>query len=165
MANLAAVTALAGPGDLICQDKLNHASLIDAARMSGAHVRTYPHLRLDKLERLLGAAPENERSHKFIITDAVFSMDGDTADLAALADLASRYNAILVVDEAHATGVLGPTGAGLAEAQGVSHGVDVSISTASKALGSLGGIITSPHREAVIETIVNRGRAFIYTTG
>ncbi|MEX0655620.1 MAG: 8-amino-7-oxononanoate synthase [Phycisphaeraceae bacterium] len=168
MANLAVLTTLAGPGDLIALDKLTHASLIDAARATSADVRTYPHLHLPKLERLLArhvARPTPHASRpprRFIVTDAVFSMDGDTADLPALADLADRYDALLIVDEAHTTGVLGDTGAGLAEAQGVAHRVPITISTASKALGGLGGLVTAPR--PVIDTLVNHARSFIYTT-
>jgi len=164
MANLAALTALASSDDLVCLDKLCHASLIDAAHHTGAAVRVFPHGNLDKLARLL------ERSHtadhavrrRFIVTDSVFSMDGDCADLSRLCDLRDRHDAILVVDEAHATGVLGPTGAGLAEHDGLADRVDVSIATASKALGSLGGIITAS--QLVIDTIINSARSFIYTT-
>jgi 8-amino-7-oxononanoate synthase len=163
MANLAVLTALARPGDLLCLDRLDHASLIDAARASGATVRTYPHLDTAKLARLLARhhrdAPDARR---FIVSDSVFSMDGDCADLPALADLAEVHDAVLVVDEAHATGVLGADGSGLAAAQGVADRVHVTISTASKALGGLGGIVTSS--AAVIDTLVNRGRPLIYTT-
>jgi len=178
MANLAVLTSLAGPGDLVCLDKLDHASLIDAARLSGAQVRTFPHGQLAKLERLLkqhmaqatarkrqGAASQlkNRRPRRLILTDAVFSMDGDVANLPALCVLAERYEAILVVDEAHGTGVLGETGAGLCEAQGVSRQIPVVVSTASKALGGLGGIVTG-HR-LLIDTLINTARSFIYTTG
>ena len=175
MANLAALGALAGPGDLICMDKLNHASLIDAARASGATVRTFAHLNYDQLERILhraycskpggpgiGAHTAAGAGKTFIVTDAVFSMDGTVAGLPRLVDVAVRFDAMLIVDEAHATGVLGPTGAGLAEHQGVADRVDVVISTASKALGGLGGIVSA--RQVVIDTIVNCARAFIYTT-
>ncbi len=158
-ANLAAVTALVRPGDLVLMDKLNHASLIDAARLSGATVRVFPHLGYAKLQRLLEAATA---PRKLIVTDAVFSMDGDCADLPALCELRDRSGAMLLVDEAHATGVLGATGAGLAEHQAVAGHVDVTVSTASKALGSLGGLITA--EQLVIDTIVNHARAYIYTT-
>lgn len=195
MANLAVLTALAGSGDLICLDKLNHASLIDAARASGAVVRCYPHLDTVKLERLLAhharngtrrrgpsagrhrearLEPDNrpppmpsagraERApRRFIVTDSVFSMDGDVADLPALCELADRYEAILVVDDAHGTGVLGASGAGLCEQQGVSDRVGVVVSTASKALGGLGGIVTAAR--PIIQTLVNRAHPLIYTT-
>jgi 8-amino-7-oxononanoate synthase len=188
-ANLAALTALAGPGDLICLDKLCHASLIDAARASGAEVRTYPHLKTNKLQRLLQrhnsanasthacdlAPPLSDQSsiinhqsqitlppRRFIVTDSVFSMDGDTADLPALCDLAEQYNAVTIIDEAHGTGLLGDTGAGLSEAQGVIDRIHVTISTASKALGGLGGIITAA--QPIIDTIINHARSLIYTT-
>ena len=159
MAAMAALTSLAEPGDLLCLDKLCHASLIDAARASDATVRVYPHRNLDKLERLLDRAAARR---KLIVTDSVFSMDGDCADLPALCDLRDRHDAILIVDEAHATGVLGETGSGLAEAQGVADRMDVVISTASKALGCLGGIVIGP--QVVIDTLVNAARSFIYTT-
>lgn len=169
MANLAALTALAGPGDLICLDKLNHASLIDAARATGAQVRSFPHLNYTKLQRLLANSEiRNQKSEiarpprRFIVTDAIFSMDGDAADLPALCDLADRYDAIVLVDEAHATGLLGDTGAGLCEAQGVADRVHAVVSTASKGLGSLGGIVTAS--QPIIDTLINRARSLIYTT-
>jgi 8-amino-7-oxononanoate synthase len=159
MANLAVLTSLAAPGDLVCIDKLNHASLIDAAQFSGADVRVFPHRQLDKLKRLLERSTARRR---LIVTDSVFSMDGDCADLPALCELRDRYEAVLIVDEAHGTGVLGTTGSGLAEEQGVSGAIDVTISTASKALGSLGGIVTA--RQVVIDTLINSARPFVYTT-
>jgi len=178
MANLATLIALAGPGDLICLDKLCHASLIDAARASGAEVRTYPHLQTDKLHRLFarhasinacGLASDQRLSgdvartpRRFIVTDSVFSMDGDCADLPTLCDLADEFDAVMVVDEAHGTGLLGETGSGLCEAQGIADRIHVTVSTASKALGGLGGIITAS--QVVIDTIVNRARPLIYTT-
>jgi 8-amino-7-oxononanoate synthase len=179
LANLATITSLAQPGDLICADKLCHASLIDAARASGATLRIFPHLGYDKLRRLLSrtsdlaemidsletspALNKDDRpARKFILTDSIFSMDGDAADLPALCDIADEFDAILIVDEAHGTGVLGQTGAGLCEAQNVADRVDVVISTASKALGSLGGIVTAS--QEVIDTLINRARPFIYTT-
>ncbi|MBB6431181.1 aminotransferase class I/II-fold pyridoxal phosphate-dependent enzyme [Algisphaera agarilytica] len=166
-ANLAVLTALPQPGDLICQDKLNHASLIDAAKYSAAEVRTYPHShgppdhrKLARLlERHLAESPEATR---WIVTDSVFSMDGDTADLPGLCELAQRYDALVVIDEAHGTGVLGETGSGLAEQLGVSEHILITISTASKAMGSLGGIVTGDR--AVIETLINRARPLIYST-
>lgn len=161
MANHAGVTSLVGAGDRVFIDKLVHASLIDAARASGATLRVFPHLGYAKLERLLAGAQAESR-RMLILTDTVFSMDGDTADLPALCELRDRYGAILLADEAHATGVLGPTGAGLAELQGVAGHIDVTVSTASKALGSLGGIITASR--LVIDTIINNARSFIYTT-
>jgi 8-amino-7-oxononanoate synthase len=164
-ANLAVLTTLGGPDDLIVMDKLVHASLIDAARASEARVRTFPHLNLERAEQLIA---RHIHGRCFLVTDSVFSMDGDCADLPALCDLADRTQASLIVDEAHGTGVLGQDGSGLASAQGVSERVyacgtgGVVVSTASKALGSLGGIITADR--PVIERIVNTARPFIYST-
>lgn len=164
-ANLAVLTTLAGPGDLVVMDKLVHASLIDAARASGAEVRTFPHLNLERAEALLERLAEGKR---FLVTDSVFSMDGDCADLRGLCDLADRSHAVLVVDEAHATGVLGHDGGGLVSELGLTDRIyqcgagGIVVSTASKALGSLGGIITAT--KPVIDLIVNKGRPFIYST-
>ena len=166
-ANLGLLTAVAGPGDLIVQDRLNHASLIDAARQSGATVRTMPHGAAGraKAARLLAAhATASRNARRFLVTDSVFSMDGDTADLPSLLELADRQNAHVIVDEAHATGVLGTTGGGLVEAQGVGthRRLLAVVSTASKALGGLGGVVTGPR--VLIDTLINRARPFIYTT-
>lgn len=164
-ANLAVLTTLAGKDDLIVMDKLVHASLIDAARASRAEVRTFLHLQLERAEQLL---QRNTAGRRFIVTDSVFSMDGDCADLPALCDLADRYNACLIVDEAHGTGVLGQNGSGLAEEQGVAKRIytagtgGIVISTASKAMGSLGGLITADR--PVIDLIINQARPFIYST-
>lgn len=164
-ANLAVLTTLAGPDALIVMDKLVHASLIDAARASEAQVRTFPHLDLNRAEQLL---KRHTTGRRFLVTDSVFSMDGDCADLPALCDLADRYNASLIVDEAHGTGILGPDGSGLASAQGVAKRIyscgtgGVVVSTASKALGSLGGLITADR--PVIDLIINKARPFIYST-
>ena len=165
MANLALITALARPGDLVCLDKLVHASLLDAARLSGANFRTYPHLDLDRLDRLIARwrSQAQPQARALVVTDSVFSMDGDTADLPSLANLCDRHAAALIIDEAHGTGVLGPTGAGLAELQAASDRVAATVSTASKALGGLGGFVTGS--EAIIETVVNRARPFIFSTG
>jgi 8-amino-7-oxononanoate synthase len=184
MANLALLSTLASPGDLICVDKLCHASLIDASKASGAQLRAYPHRNYRaKLERLLNqhqsqqtdsvaqAEPpdhtdqpnqSDRAARRFIVTDSIFSMDGDAADLVLLCDLADQYDAMLIVDEAHATGVLGQTGAGLCELQDVGHRVDVVVSTASKALGGLGGIVSG--KKTLIDTLINFARPFIYTT-
>lgn len=164
MANLAVLTALAGEGDLIVQDKLNHASLVDGAKFSGATVRTFPHLGYDKADRLLSDGASFRR--KFLVTDSVFSMDGDVADLRRCADLCAAHGATLVVDEAHGTGVFGATGAGVIEELGLADHPAIKdgvvVSTASKALGGLGGIVTASR--AVIDTLVHKGRPFIYTT-
>lgn len=164
MANHAVLTSLAGDGDLICLDKLNHASLIDAAHASSATVRVFAHRQYEKAARLLARHQQEhgDRRQRLLVSDSVFSMDGDVADLPTMADLAERYQAILVIDEAHGTGVLGDDGSGLAQAQGVVGRVDVTVSTASKALGGLGGIVTAD--QPVIDALVNFARPFIYTT-
>jgi 8-amino-7-oxononanoate synthase len=165
MANLAAITTFAGQRDLIVSDKLNHASLLDAAKFSGAAHRTFPHRRYARAAELLArAAPENDAespAQKFLVTDSVFSMDGDLADLPAASALADQHNALLLLDDAHGAGVLGPTGAGLADLQNVSD-IPLTVGTLSKALGSLGGFIAGP--QAVIDTLINSARPFIYTT-
>ena len=158
-ANLAALAALAGPDALIVLDKLDHASIIDAAFRTRAEVRVYPHRDLRKAERLLAMA---DGRRAIIVTDSLFSMDGDLADLPALVELKHRYGALLVVDEAHATGVLGEHGRGAAELLGVEAGIDVTVGTLSKALGGIGGFIAGPAE--VVELAVNRAGPFIFTT-
>jgi 8-amino-7-oxononanoate synthase len=160
LANLAAVRSAAGDGDVIFMDKLCHASLIDAARCSGAEIRVYPHKRYERLERLLSRYAS--KSRRVIVTDSIFSMDGDVADLVALVEIKKRWNAALIVDEAHATGVLGEFGRGAAEMLGVEDEIDVSVGTLSKALGGIGGFITGGR--TLIDFLINTARSFIYTT-
>ncbi len=180
MANLAVLTTLAGPLDRIVSDKLNHASLLDAARWSGADHRTFPHRNLTRAKTLLArpAAPAVGRSQpsaapyhlvppargtrSFLVSDSVFSMDGDVADLAALSVVAESAGALLVVDEAHATGVFGEHGRGIGELAGVENHIAASVGTLSKALGSIGGFVCGS--QALIDTLVNEARSFIYTT-
>jgi len=162
MANLAVLTTFAGEGDLIVSDKLNHASLLDAARFSGAQHRTFPHRHYERARELLARPTPAEGGRRFIVTDSVFSMDGDVANLPALCAVAEETGALVILDEAHATGVLGPRGAGLAEAQGVESRVALTVGTLSKALGSLGGFVAGPR--AAIDTLINSARSFIYTT-
>jgi 8-amino-7-oxononanoate synthase len=160
MANLAAVRAGAGPGDHIFSDALNHASIVDAARLSGATIRVYSHRNYDHLERLLQGAPETGR--RLIVTDSLFSMDGDLADLPRLVEIRRRYGADLCVDEAHATGLYGREGRGIAEMMGVERDIDITVGTLSKALGGMGGFISGA--QVLIDYLVNTARAFIYTT-
>jgi len=157
--SLAAMRALAGRGDRIVVDKLCHASLIDGARASRAELRVYPHLNLAKAKRLL---TDGRAGRRVLVPDSVFSMDGDAADLPAMANLAEQTGAILVIDEAHATGDLGPRGAGLSELQGLSPANHITVSTASKALGGLGGIVCGP--VVLIDYLANVARPFIYST-
>ena len=160
-ANLVAIGALAGEGDLILCDKLDHASILDAARSTTATVRSYAHSDLARAEHLLD---RHRAAHKrcLIVTDSLFSMDGDVAPLRDLVELKERFDARLLIDEAHATGVLGEHGRGAAELAGVEDRVDVVVGTLSKALGALGGFVAGP--TALIDVIRNTGRSFIYTT-
>jgi len=159
-ANLGVIAALAGPGDLIFSDKLNHASIYDGIKLSGAHLQRFPHRDLERLEKLLLKAGGARR--RLIVTDSVFSVDGDLAHLSGLVDLKERHRAWLMIDEAHATGVLGPRGGGLAEALGLTSRVDIHLGTFSKALGSLGGYVAGDRR--LIDYLHNRARSFIYST-
>lgn len=160
MANLGVITALLGQGDVIFSDRLNHASIMDGIKLSGATLHRFPHRDMNQLEKILQQTPGRKR--RLIITDSVFSVDGDLAPLWELVALKERYGAWLMIDEAHATGVLGPGGAGLAQALGLAAGVDVHMGTFSKALGSLGGYVAGERR--LIEYLHNKARSFIYTT-
>ena len=160
-ANVGTVSALVGPGDCIFSDALNHASLIDGSRLSRAEVLIYNHCSADDLERKLASRPAVRR--KLILTESVFSMDGDLAPLRDIAFLAGKYGALLMADEAHATGVFGPTGAGCIEALGLAHRVDIQMGTFSKALGSLGGYVAGSGD--LISYLIHHARSFVFTTG
>jgi 8-amino-7-oxononanoate synthase len=160
MANLGVISALVGPGDLVFSDRFNHASLYDGIKLSGAALARYPHRDMGKLEELLQKAPAGKR--RLIITDSVFSVDGDLACLKELVTLKERWGAWLMIDEAHATGVLGERGAGLAEALRLTSSIEVHMGTFSKALGSLGGYVAGSR--GLIEYLHNRARPFIYST-
>ncbi len=161
LANLGCLTALASRGDAIYADKLNHASLIDGAELSRAtHVR-YRHNDLDHLESLLKQGASYRR--KLIVSDAVFSMDGDCAEVAGLVELKDRYGAMLMLDEAHSGGVLGPGGAGLSAAHGLAEHVDVHMGTLSKAFGCYGAYVAG--KRPLIDYLVNRARSLIYSSG
>ena len=160
MANVGTISALMGPGDVIFSDRLNHASIYDGIKLSGAALQRFPHRDLNRLEQLLRQAGAARR--RLIITDSVFSVDGDLAPLTDLAALKARYGAWLMVDEAHATGVLGAKGGGLAEALGLTREVDIHLGTFSKALGSQGGFVAGDRR--LVDYLHNRARSFIYST-
>jgi 8-amino-7-oxononanoate synthase len=158
-ANAGVPAVLVGRGDAIFSDVLNHASIVDGALLSRAELVRYRHLDVGELDGLLAASAARR---KLVITDAVFSMDGDAAPLADLADLCERHRAMLYVDEAHAVGVLGPTGAGLAEAAGVEDRVDVSMGTLGKGLGAFGAYVAGEDR--LRELLLSRARSFVFTT-
>jgi 8-amino-7-oxononanoate synthase len=161
LANLAAVTALSGPGSLVVSDEANHASVVDACRLSRARVVVVPHADVAAAARALRERPE-ERA--LLVTDAVFSVSGRLAPLAALHEAAREAGAVLVVDEAHALGVIGARGRGAAAAAGIAAEPDVVLTaTLSKALGSQGGVVLGP--DAVRDHLIDTARPFIFDTG
>jgi 7-keto-8-aminopelargonate synthetase-like enzyme len=162
MANLAAVTSLAGPGDAVVVDRLCHASILDAVRLSRARLVTFRHNDAASLAEKLSTGRACRR--RLVVTESLFSMDGDVAPLAELARVAREHGAMFVVDEAHATGVFGRSGAGLVEEQGVARDdVTATVGTLSKSLGGLGGFISG--RREVIDLVVNRARPLMFSTG
>ncbi len=160
LANLGVIPALIGRNDLILADRLCHASLIDGCRLSGADFRVFRHRDADHLESLL----KRRRSHRrtLIVTDGLFSMDGDLAPLAELAALAKRYDAALYVDDAHGTGVMGATGRGTLEALAVEDDIPFHMGTLGKALGSSGAYVVGSGE--IIDYLLNTARSFMFTT-
>ena len=157
------IPALVGKEDVVILDKLCHASLIDGAKLSGAALRVFPHNHFGKLEsHLEWARRERPDARVLIVTESVFSMDGDRAPLRALVGLKRRFSALLLLDEAHAVGVIGANGRGLAAEENLTRAVDVHMGTLSKALGVSGGYICGSH--SLIEWLVNRARSFIFST-
>lgn len=160
MANLGAITALAGKGDVIISDELNHASIIDGCRLSRAETRIYRHKDTEQLKEILRQARGHRR--RLIVTDSVFSMDGDIAPLPEITALAEEYGAMVMVDDAHATGVLGVRGAGAADYFRLEGKIPVQMGTLSKALGSFGAFVAGSRE--LIDFLTNRARSFIFST-
>jgi len=184
-AALGVIAAVLSKEDIVILDKLVHASIVDAARLSGAHIRVFPHNDLNRLESILAwankreAAPEDgsagerdssapmpaafkRRRRILVVTESVFSMDGDHAPLREILQLKEKYGACLMVDEAHATGLYGPRRSGLAEHLGVGAQIEIQMSTLGKALGSSGGCICGSRK--LIDLLVNRARSFVFST-
>ncbi|WP_242345514.1 8-amino-7-oxononanoate synthase [Anaeromyxobacter terrae] len=158
-ANAGVPAALVGRDDAVFSDVLNHASILDGCLLSRAELVRYRHCDVEELADLLA---RTRARRKLVVTDAIFSMDGDAAPLRELADLCDRHGAMLYVDEAHAEGVLGPRGGGLAEALGVADRVDVHMGTLGKALGAAGAFVAGERR--LVELLVTRARTFVFTT-
>jgi 8-amino-7-oxononanoate synthase len=157
-ANMGGIAALAGPDDLIVSDAANHASLIDGCRLTRARIAVYPHADVGAAARALGQSGPFRR--RLLVTESLFSMDGDAAPLAALADLATKHDAIFIVDEAHALGIAGPGGRGLAAAANLTP--DVLLGTLGKAFGAAGGFVTGSR--TLCDYLTNRARTFVFTT-
>ncbi|MDD3654953.1 MAG: 8-amino-7-oxononanoate synthase [Desulfotomaculaceae bacterium] len=159
-ANFGVIQALVNRGDVVLSDELNHSSIVDGCRLSRAEVKIYRHKDMEHLEKILGQTKEYRR--RLIVTDGVFSMDGDLAPLPDIVKLAGQYDAFVMVDDAHGTGVLGRSGAGTAEHFGLEDKVQVQMGTLSKALGSAGAFVAGTRE--LIEYLRNKTRSFIYST-
>ncbi|RMF20407.1 MAG: 8-amino-7-oxononanoate synthase [Deltaproteobacteria bacterium] len=162
-ANVGVISTLASRGDLILSDELNHASIIDGCRLSRAETAVYRHCDTDHLRELLAGQAARRARRTIVVTESVFSMDGDRAPLADIVAAAREFGAEVMVDEAHAAGVIGPRGAGLAAEQGVTDEIAVHVGTLGKALASFGAYVAGSAR--LIELLVNRARPFVFTTG
>ena len=160
-ANAGTVAAILDKQDVIVSDRLNHASIIDGARLSRAEIRVFEHKDADHADALLQESKADGR-RQLLVTDGVFSMDGDIAPLPALVEVAERHGAIMMIDDAHASGVLGTGGAGTVDHFGLHGRVDVQVGTLSKAIGVLGGFIAGGHE--LIEWLQNRGRPYLFST-
>lgn len=158
-ANLGVVSALGGDGAAVFSDELNHASIIDGCRLARAAIHVYRHADVEHLDELLVSS---KSSRRIVVTETVFSMDGDVAPLVELAEVCERHGAIFVVDESHATLVFGKRGSGIAEDLGVAERVDLHIGTLSKAIGSQGGFVATSDR--MREYLLNVARAYVFTT-
>ena len=159
-ANAGTVSSLLGRDDVIVSDELNHASIIDGARLSRATIKVFPHRDIDAARSILAALPRTQRT--LLITDGVFSMDGDLGPLPALCDLADEFGCIMMVDDAHASGVFGRQGRGTIDHFGMHGRVDVQVGTLSKALGALGGYVAGSR--SLIDFLHRRARPFLFST-
>ncbi|MGZ8565749.1 MAG: glycine C-acetyltransferase [Actinomycetota bacterium] len=160
-ANAGTVAAILGKEDVIVSDRMNHASIIDGARLSRAQIAVFEHRDAEDAERRL-IETRREGSRQLLVTDGVFSMDGDIARLPDLVEVAERHGAIMMIDDAHASGVLGTGGAGTVDHFGLHGRVDIQVGTLSKAIGVLGGFIAGPPH--LIEWLQNRGRPYLFST-
>jgi glycine C-acetyltransferase len=160
-ANAGTVAAILSKEDVIVSDRLNHASIIDGGRLSRAEIKVFPHKDVDAADALLAETSRPGR-RQLLITDGVFSMDGDIAPLPGLVEIAEKRGAIMMIDDAHASGVLGTGGAGTVDHFGLHGRVDIQVGTLSKAIGVLGGFIAGPNH--LIEWLQNRGRPFLFST-
>lgn len=160
-ANVGINSSIAGKGDVIFSDKLNHASIIDGMRLSEAKFFRYPHKNMEALEKLLKRERGNY-NNAVIVTESVFSMDGDIADLQKLVELKKKYNCILILDEAHAFGVFGENGLGVCEELEILPEIDLLVGTFGKAIGSMGAFVTG--KKVLIDFLINKARSFIFST-
>jgi glycine C-acetyltransferase len=160
-ANAGTVSAILGKGDIIISDELNHASIIDGCRLSRAEIRVFPHKDLTALEKTLQEV-SSLPGKKLLITDGVFSMDGDIAPLPRIIELAEAYGAIMMIDDAHSSGVLGRNGRGTVDHYGMHGRVDIQVGTLSKAIGSLGGYVCGSR--SLIDYLYHRARPFLFST-
>jgi 8-amino-7-oxononanoate synthase len=162
-ASMGMIPAIVGKADHVILDKLSHACLVDAAKLSGASLRVFPHNDVAKLGRLLETIRSKDKDGRIlVVTESVFSMDGDLCPLKEILDLSDRYHALLLLDEAHGFGVLGERGMGLAEREGVQDRVSFQMGTLSKAAGLAGGYVAASREW--IDLLTNRARSFIYST-
>lgn len=160
-ANVGISSALNQKGDVIFSDKLNHASIIDGMRLSDGKFFRFPHNNMEALEKLLERERKNYKN-AFIITESVFSMDGDIEDLKKIVELKKKYNCIMIIDEAHAFGVFGEKGLGVAEELEIIDDVDLIVGTFGKAVGSMGAFVTGS--KTMIDFLINKSRSFIFST-
>lgn len=158
--NTGVIPAVVGKGDVVISDELNHASIIDGCRLSRADIKRYPHRDMDGLKKALEESQGYRR--KLVITDGVFSMDGDIAPLPDIVELADRYGAMVMVDDAHASGVLGRNGRGTVDHFGLHGRVDIQVGTLSKAIGVLGGYVAGPR--VLRDWLIQRARPFLFST-